>query len=181
MNTNLKAGSVVLIGNRRWGGSGFKAWLTNLVTTSITKVTDSPYIHVKVFLDGFWWESTTPNGATKTQETFVTNELNQLLKPKRDLTPEEIKAMIAFGETAINTKMKYNYIKLILLAIIYPTRKFWNKIGWIPFQNNEMFGSVCSVYVDEMFKVAGIDLYLNNNEEYTAPGDFLKMDFFEKI
>ena len=74
----------------------------------------------------------------------------------------------------------YNFFKLIILAFVYPTRKFWNWINWVPFQA-ECFGFVCSAYIDWVCKEIDRDLLICENEEYTVPGDIIDSPLLEVI
>lgn len=172
----MKEGTIVLIGNRDWGGTGISGFLTRLITNCIVGVTSSDKIHIKRYLKGYWYESCYPEGARKTTETFITDEYNLVREPVRDFTEIEILQMIAYGERAITQKWKYNLPKLIALAIILPLKKFFNWLGWIPFSNDKRYGTVCSVFDDQMVKSCGADTF-PGSEEMTTPADY---EFIEK-
>jgi len=171
-----KNGTIVLIGNRRWGTK-----LANIVTGFIVKATKSNYIHIKRYLNGYWYESSYPTGAGKTTETFITNDLNLVREPIEDLTDEEVEKMIEFGEKAITDKIKYNLFKLIALYVILPTRKFWDFIGWVPFSNNNIFGTVCSVFDAEMVAYSGRIEFEGQDVEMRTPADYEKTDIYRDI
>lgn len=170
-------GTIVLIGNRDWGGTGINGFLTRLITNCIVGVTGSDKIHIKRYLKGYWYESCYPEGARKTTEIFVTNDLNLVREPVRPFTEIEILKMIAYGERAIAQNWKYNLPKLIALAVIIPFKKFFNWLGWIPFSDDERYGTVCSVYDDQMVKSCGVDTFPGQSEEITPPANY---EFTEK-
>ena len=171
-----KNGTIVLIGNRKWG-----SWLSNLVTGFIVKATKSNKIHIKRYLDGYWYESSYPKGAGKTTETFVTNEFNLVREPITPFTNDEVIKMVAFAEESIVSKMKYNLIKLILLYVILPTRKFWECIHWVPFSNNKAFGTVCSVFDAEMVRKSGRIEFNGDDPEMRTPGDYERSTEYRDI
>lgn len=172
----MKNGTVILGKTRKREDYG--NWLNRFVAKAIEYFTGQPYAHVLIILNNTVYESTV-GGAQKKEykEDEYKGKYSVYLDPKRDLTEKEIDQMVSYADTTIKENWPYNYLKLFTLAIVYPTRKFWNKLGWVPFQR-DWFGTVCSVYVDQIYKSAGIDLLPEKNEEYTSPGDFLNSSFF---
>ena len=177
----MKNGTIVLIGNRKWAGKEFITWLSNVVTKSIVAVTGSRFIHIKRYLNGYWYESSFPKGAGKTTETFVTNDLNLVREPIIGFTEEEVNGMVRYAENKIAQKMPYNILKLLVLAIVLPLRKFFKIIKWVPFEKDNWFGAVCSVFDDQMVKSIGIDQFLNEYEEYTPPGWYTNSPMYKDI
>lgn len=165
-----------------WPYKKSKKKLHDFVKKCICFFTNSDYTHVAVYLDG------------KTYESTVMNNQHGVLYHyglPGERTPEYV--YLAFKEKFKNSnalkyvmhrkavqKQPYNFFKLIVLAFVYPTRKFWNWIKWVPF-DKECFGSVCSEFVDESFKEIGIDLLPSKHEGYTSPGDFLKSELLMPV
>lgn len=153
-----------------------KHFFWNLLSKLIVFFTGMPYTHVEIYCDYYMYGSTL-GGPRKTKE-IPKNVI--FLEPKIDLTQKQQNFMKRYLESKLGNKGRYNILKLIVLSFVYPTRWFWKWIGWVPFQN-DVFGVVCSVYVDEAYKAAGIDLLPKEYEEYTAPGDFFRADKLTKI
>jgi len=72
----------------------------------------------------------------------------------------------------------YNVLKLFILAIVWPTRAFWKAIRWVPFRD-EIFGSVCSTFVDKVMYEARWDLFPDEWESYTVPGQFVNLPMWK--
>lgn len=92
--------------------------------------------------------------------------------PDEDMTADRLTGLDRACIDSVKVGYKYNVLKLLVLAIVWPTRWFWKKIGWVPF-NAEFMGEVCSVYVDEIFKTVHWDIFPKEHEGYTVPGQFM--------
>jgi hypothetical protein len=159
----------------------------DIVGRAIEYFTGSPYTHVAVFLRGSTFESTiwTPKGefwpksGIKQTGGFVHGYCVKL-KPVKSLTSTEVDKMLLFSKMQMDNRRPYNILKLVVLALVYPTRWFWNKINWVPFQA-DFFGEVCSTFVDQVYKAAKRDLFPERGEEATVPGDFVKTNQLEIV
>jgi hypothetical protein len=150
----------------------------NLADRAITFFTGSPYVHVAVYLDGYTYDSGIVwkpfySGIRKWQSYPTGNLLIKTLLPKIPLATLEMVKMKMFAENSIKRHFPYNILKLLVLAIVYPTRKFWTWINWVPFQA-DFFGEVCSEFIDEVYTAGGRDLFPGRSEQATVPGDFAK-------
>ena len=67
----------------------------------------------------------------------------------------------------------YNFFRLVMMLVIYPTRWFWKAIGWVPF-SKKIYGEFCSSFVDEVLWQVGIDVLPDEFHGYTAPVDLLR-------
>ena len=143
----MKDGTVFLYKYDKNKNYGSK--LANFIMKCIVFFTRSPYWHIAVKVGNYTYQNGSPYGVKKDTKTR-TGDKYTVLEPKRDLTEKEIQDMIKWGDLQLEHNLGYNHFKLIILAIVYPTRKFWNWVGWIPFQN-DYFGMVCSVFIDETF------------------------------
>jgi len=158
-------------------------WYRTLVSKAIVFFTKSPYTHVGIYYDGYLYESTVMNNQNGTMVTEFVPEKNDRLtymRFKKPLTSDQLSKLYETLWIKVVVAQPYNFLKLFVLMLVYPTKKFWNKIGWVPFQS-EFFGNVCSVFVDSVFKTVGIDLLPGQNEEYTAPGDFYVSPMLEVV
>lgn len=162
-----------------WKYKPQKLWYRNIVGKCITFFTGYNVTHAAIgFSDGTKYESTVwkvdkckyRGGAKKS--TVGTS--HDIMIPVR-VTEVQENIMIVYLQGTVNKEMPYNFFKLVILAIVYPTRWFWNLIKWVPF-DAELFGKVCSVYVDGAFKRAGKDLIKHEFEGFTVPGDFLQLE-----
>jgi len=158
---------------------GAKRFVDRLVSKAIMFFTKSPFIHVMLYFDGKTYDSyawLNPNTKKMNQGFRVRDGFKKgdiYLEPIKKLTDEEKEKMRAYLEQEIKEKEPYNFIKLVALAFIYPTKHFWRWIGWVPF-SNEFFGRVCSTRVDEAWKSVR-DIFPKELEGYTVPGDFMKL------
>lgn len=167
-----------------WQYHKSRKWYKTIISKLICFFTNSKYTHVSIYFEGYTYESTVmnnQNGALKTMGLASSDVRSfKYLKFRIPLNMKQHDNLRIVLNNSIVEAKPYNFLKLFILAIVYPTRKFWNWLGWVPFQA-ECFGSVCSVYVDQIFKDMGIDLLPNKNEEYTAPGDFIKNKLLEEL
>jgi len=141
-------------------------------------VTRSPFTHVRIMFGGkcyhsyAWWHSGTRHllhgfgyGAPVAER--VLEPIVPMDNQERRLMREYIGQSMLFDEP-------YNFLSLVSLAIVYPTRWFWRWIGKVPF-SADVLGKVCSTKVDHIWKRAGRDLFPDDLEDYTVPGDFRQL------
>lgn len=146
---------------------GFIGWC-------IKTVTGKPWDHAKTYLKGFTWEWTVWwigywwRTGVKVTKGHV--KADAYLSLKQPMTEQQQAAELAYWLENLNTRKPYNFPKFIAMIIIYPCRKFFQRIKWIPF-DNPIWGEECSAGVDEGKKAAGIDLLPGRREGYTCPGD----------
>lgn len=168
----MREGTILL-----WKSHGFLGWC-------IKKVTGMPYGHSATYLYGFTWESTVwwsiwwfktgirvSEGMLKADEYWA---------PKEPETPSQLKAELRYFLDKLNKRRPYNVPKLLILALVIPCRKFFERLHWVPFDNASL-GEVCSVTTDEAKKAAGIDLLPEAMEGMTAPGDFRHSKLLEQV
>ena len=166
-----------------WPFKKSEKWYRTLISKLICFFTDSNYTHAAIAIDNTVYESTVmnnQNGAMKTNHLPHPSRNCIYLKFKVELSQKKIELLEYYLNRKVVEKRPYNFMKIVVLMIVQPTKKFWNLIGWVPFQN-EVYGSVCSVFVDDAFKEIEIDLLPGNIEEYTSPGDLLNSDLLEPI
>ena len=149
----------------------------------IKVVTGMPWAHAKTYLNGLTWESTVwwvgywwKTGIKVTVGYAKADEYWQLKLP---MTEEQIRQELYYWIDKLNRRRPYNVPKLLSLVIVYPLRRFFNRIGWIPF-DNPIWGEECSSSVDEAKKFWGCDLLPKQHEGYTAPGDIRKSKLLER-
>ena len=156
---------------------GFMGWC-------IKRVTGKPYGHSKTYIwnlvfestvwwVGYWWKT----GIRVNADTPRAAEWWQLRVP---MSPEEVNAELDYWLDNLDKRRPYNVFKLLILALVIPHRKFFERLGWVPFDNDKL-GEVCSVSCDEAKKAAGIDLFPERMEAYTAPVDFRESFLLERV
>ncbi len=168
----MKDGTIVL-----QKASGHAKGFEKLVLDAIVFFTESPYVHVLLYMDDEFWESTIFMDGKWLFSGVRTrkNVPHQVaLEPIKDLTAEEKKKIKKYMEKMRDYNVPYNFARLVALAVVYPLKGIFKLLNWVPFKA-EFFGEVCSTFVDEAYEQAGRDLLPNEMEEYTAPGDFLKL------
>ena len=166
-----------------WPYMKSKKWYRTMVSKLICFFTDSNYTHTAIAIDDVVYESQVMNNTNGAMATngYPPKERNCIyLEFKLALPTSEIKQIKYNLNRKVVEKRPYNFMKLFSLALLYPTKKLWKAIGWVPF-SNEVFGSVCSVFVDKAFKEVGIDLIPNELEEYTIPNNILESSLLKTI
>lgn len=152
-----------------------------IVGKSIVFFTGFPYTHVALYINEITYDySVWKDGKkwkTGVRETKGLIKADEYYEPKIDLSDEEAFAIQYFCKHL--GQYPYNVFKLLSLAIVYPLRKLFRFLDWVPF-DNVMFGDVCSVLPDEAYKFAGHDLFPNELEGYTVPGMYTECEFFDK-
>jgi hypothetical protein len=158
-----------------------------LISKAIEYFTKSPYTHVAIYVNNYTYDDTiwTPKGKiiprSGIRKTLgLLEDYSTILVPKNKITYYESTLMEVRANKDITQRIPYSIIKLLVLAIVYPTRWFWTKIKWVPFQAS-FFGEVCSTFVDEIYTAAKRDLFPGRSIEATVPGDFVKCDQLEIV
>lgn len=138
------------------------------------KVTKSTATHIGLWTGEFmyesnsWWRDGKLYTGTRKGKSYDTKPTGyMIIELEKDVRDKVIKFL---NDTSSEDGLQpFNIFKISMMGLIYPFRKFWNKLGWVPFQN-DIFGQICSVYIDTAFKQAGMDLFEEHYEEYTVPG-----------
>lgn len=138
----------------------------DIVGRAISYFTMSEWAHVAIYVRGATYEQTWP-GVTK---TVGCKSADMVLVPPAIADSAETRMLLWLEEQA-SRKVRYNWMKLVVFAVVYPLRWFFARLGWMPFQS-ALFGEVCSTFVDQALFIAGVDLFPQRDEESTVPGDF---------
>lgn len=183
----MKDGTIFLQHNQKWNH-----WYSNVITWLITKMKiKGPYIHTQVFLRGWVYEYTINNGSVAQKRTRASgagcDSADDLVRePVTDLTEKQVDAMIEWWELQIGNKYKYGIAKLLVQLLL----GWWMRpvfvliyrwFGWEVMKNNKFWGEHCSASVDESFKVAELDIFPRDSEQYTTPSAFAYSTFFKTI
>ena len=167
----MKDGSIVLYVPKR----------ANVIQKAIQFFTGMPQTHAAIYFEGYLYEESMWGA----QKHLYEGSSNEVWEPKIELRNRERRLMGAFlkrtlGESPPWYRWPYNYLKLLVLALVYPTRWIWNKLNWVPFQN-DLLGEVCSTYVDQAWLITGRDIIPGMYEEFTVPGDLSGLPGFERV
>ena len=172
----MKNGTVLLW---KYDANSHSTWFRRFVSQCIIYFTKSDYTHAAIYNKGLVYESSiwkekglSRNGA----RVGSISGADVFLEPKVPLTGKQVNKIEEYCQIMVGLKIRYNFLKLLSLTWIYPTRWFWNKIGFVPFDLPFIYGEVCSGFVDDAYNYAGIDLLENEHEGYTVPGNFIKCD-----
>lgn len=159
-------------------------WFRDLVSRSIVYFTGYKYVHVGIYFYGKLYESTVwtdENGKLRSGiritvqgDPSVTPPSFCMVPWRLELTEDRMKRIEKILNEYVEESRPYNVFKLVVLALVWPTRWFWKKIKWVPF-NHDVFGEVCSGFVDEVMYKARWDLFPEEWEGYTVPGQFVYM------
>ncbi len=164
-----------------------KNWFRDLISKSIVYFTGYEYTHVGIYLAGRHYDSNIwegRDGKLRTGIRLVTGWPED--GPDFCMVPQGKidEAMLLRVHDQLHRYhiggRPYNVFKLIVLAFVWPTRWIWRKLGWVPF-NSEVFGEVCSGFVDEVFRASHWDLFPEEYEGYTVPGQFTKIEGWKRV
>lgn len=165
-------------------------WFRDLVSRAIVYFTGYEYTHVGVFFLDHLYESTMwqdEKGKLKSgirvTKGWPVGEWRPdfcMVPWRQKVGPEEVAKIGNVLEQYVTAGRPYNVFKLIALSIVWPTRWLWKKLGWVPF-DYEVFGEVCSGFVDEVMKKARWDLFPDEWEGYTVPGQFTKIHGWQRV
>jgi hypothetical protein len=151
-------------------------WMAKLIAF----FTGKPYNHAKVIHGGDTWEEDV-GGARQTVGIRMAVEY---WAPDVTLSPIEAARGLVFLQVTtgmgIRKSWPYNWLLTGIKAIVYPTRWFWNWIGWVPF-SSAFYGVNCSVYVDMYWRYAGRDIKPKWLEHLSAPGDLAGLPGFHRV
>jgi hypothetical protein len=156
-------------------------WFRDLMSRSIVYFTGMPYIHVGVHFEGKLYESSVWRDGNNRLRSGIRITLGPsglygpdiCMVPWRvECTTERMDRIRSVLNIYVAGDRPYNVFKLIVLAIVWPTRWFWKMIRWVPF-NHDVFGEVCSGFVDEVMFKSQWDLFPDEWEGYTVPGQFV--------
>jgi hypothetical protein len=155
----------------------------DFVSRCIVFFTGKEFTHVGWWIDGYIYDSSvweyggkTFHGARKTEYSkWPEDEAKPKVwvEPVKPLSDHTIQLIKMWCEESLGDEMPYNFLSLVTFAIVAPFRWFWNWIGWVPF-SAELFGEVCSTYVDDSAYECGFDIFPDMKEDLAVPGDFLE-------
>ena len=151
--------------------------LKNVAGKSICFFTDSDIVHSSISLNKKTFEETVDFEKCKivhgAKMTDGIPQCDYTIRYKKQLTDKQFYALQTWLEFSVEDEWPYNFLRLLSLMVVYPTRPLWKWINYVPF-SGALYGEVCSTYVDLALYFIGIDALPGQLERYTAPGDFLK-------
>jgi hypothetical protein len=142
--------------------------------------TKSPWTHVAVYIK--WPDDrgcTYEFDALGARSTAGLKHCDEIRVPIRPVEIWEAFEIDRYFRGCIRWHNIYAYATILALLVIYPTRWFWERIGWRPF-SAKFWGRVCSSSVAEAFKRAGIDLVPKRAELYESPGEIQDSWFLKR-
>jgi hypothetical protein len=152
-------------------------WKTHgIVGWAIKRVTQMPWGHAAMYLvpadltveRTIWW-----NGIWFKTGVRVTDgraKCQEVRRPRVPLSYDEYHEILKYWLGELNLRRPYNIAKLLVKAIVIPARRFFDRLGWIPF-DDPVLGDDCSSTVAEAFKAAGRTIP-DMPTGRVAPGDF---------
>jgi hypothetical protein len=167
----MKDGAIIL-----WEGG------KDLLSRAIMYFTKSPYTHTAVHVKGYtfdvtiwrsgkWWQLWTWHSGVRKTWGVLPGAV-RVLAPKVPLSTIEATELLVRCDMSEEYHFPYNVPKLLVLALVYPTKGFWERIKWIPF-SADVLGETCAEYVDEVYKPIR-DWFPGKTEQDTVPGDWAK-------
>ena len=170
----MKNGTI-LLWDKRKTNKGFKL----LISKAIVAVTNMPITHSGVWLQGHLYEQ--DKKSLFKQGLMVSTNANAdvYMEPVEPLSDNQARLMVGYIEKTYGGR-GYNTLKLLFMALLAPFKEYFRKVRWMPF-DKPWFGEVCSVMPDEAYRYIGIDLFPEEFEGYTAPGDYLECLKLKKV
>jgi hypothetical protein len=157
-------------------------WYMKILYRAIGFLTGSPYDHCGQIIGDDFYESGHPFGFSKSKFRPEENDTRrEYHEPIDDYTTEELYRMREYWERNLRENTRYNHRKFACMIVIHPTRIFWDKIEWTPFQNNFLYGVFCSTALYEAVEEGGRSLLPRRYKETIAPGDFLDSKLLQKV
>lgn len=151
----------------------------DLLAKAIRFFTGKPYSHAALFCYGATWEEN-EKGANRTPGL---KQASEYWEPDVSMTSEELERGKIFlwvtTGMGIRHRWPYNFLLTFIEFIVYPTRWFWNKIGWVPFAGH-LLGANCSAYCDLFWRYSGRDIRSQWLEMLSAPGDLVGLPGFHR-
>lgn len=157
-----------------------------LVGWVIKKITKEDFTHTAIFFNGKYYDDTLIFKGLNIKSGVRSLDapdypVGKTLEYVGELTPEQFVRMQSYLIFYANEPIHYSILKLVTLSFVYPTKWFWDLIGWVPF-SKFLFGEVCSTFVAEAWKFAGVDLFKGiEQDELVSPGDFLRSTLLKEI
>jgi hypothetical protein len=154
-----------------------KSWLGKL----ITGFTHGEYSHCAIMFEGEIYEDAITIDRNNEIYNGVYEDdqlIGELWAYTQDLTTYQRYLGREFLQK--NLGKKYGLLKLFLMIFIFPTRWFWNKINYVPFEGITK-GMICSEFVVKFFNSMDINILPGLNDELSVPSDFIKSPFLQKI
>jgi hypothetical protein len=156
--------------------------LFNIAGKGIVFFTGYPYTHIALYVNGKTYDyAVWKEGKKLKNGVRVTDGLlraDEYYEPTFNLTKEDSYAMAKY--CGLLGQYPYSFLKLFSLAIVYPFRKIFKLLKWVPF-DNIMFGDVCSVLPDEAYGFVGYDIFPDGRSGYTVPGMYTECNYFTKV
>jgi|GEM_PF-2893066 len=163
----------------------------DILSKAIMYFTDSVFTHTALYVRGItfestvwqnpttwlfgrewksrWWMFWTWRSGVKTTQGIL--EADEIYRFRVPPAPSQNILMVTYALDLVNERRMYNFLLTFFDMIIYPTRWFWQKVGWIPFSKRYL-GANCSSLVDEIVTAGGIDLWPERVSATTVPGDY---------
>lgn len=179
----MKNGSIFLYSGRR-----ARTWFEKVIAWAIMTVTRSEYTHVALWLAGHLWEVTvwhTGKGwifgwrqGVRCHEGIPTGMMpDAIYEPVQELTEWDAYALARWLGWTRDEGYNYGVGRLLVFALVYPTRALWRWIGWVPFRRHLM-AEVCSTYPAEGYQFLGRDVLEGVSDEMIVPGSYAKSPAF---
>ena len=170
----LKNGSILM-----WQNHEVDNWALRIVMNSIVAATGSPYVHTalvlfdKVYEYSAWFIGKKLYHGLRIRD-YTDDIGEEAYEPTFELSEKDYKTMQNYCIWLDAYADKYNFLKLVALAIVLPFRKLFRALNWVPLDGKPM-GDVCSVLPAETYEVVGIDLFPNDLAGYTTPGMWMTL------
>ena len=144
-------------------------WYEKIVKKMICIITRGDYDHVAIIVNDFIYQSGHPYGMTKSKFKLKRGPRYVYKELITDISQTRADLLQVFLEDLLNKNIRYNYPKLFSFLLIFPTRKIWDKLRWVPFSSNYWFGIMCSVTIAEALRWLALVIQPGRYHETISP------------
>jgi hypothetical protein len=155
-------------------------WIFDFACEEIMRITNSPYVHTAIYLGGEVYESTMwrknitvlglkipwLHGGVRVHPGTGWDEARA---PLIAISPQVATRMRDYAKAQISEHRPYNILQLAVMIVVWPTRAFWRRVGWVPFSAS-LLGTYCSTFVEKCW-LSGWSLVPLDDENFASPGE----------
>ena len=138
--------------------------------------TGMPQYHALIYFEGQTY-GMGGKGVVVSEGLAKADEYWEPIKPMTDEERERMRSFLWWTAKWEKGRWAYNFGKFAALIVVYPTRRFWNWLGWMPFQA-DLYGEHCATYPAYGWWAAGYTIVPDLWIDLIVPGDLAGLPDF---
>jgi hypothetical protein len=166
----MKDGTILL-----WTVDERSGWGPRLVAF----FTGMPQYHVLIYFEGKTY-GMGGRGVKVSEGLKRADEYWEPIQPMSERQKFQMRAFLWWTAHYEHGRWHYNVAKFLALAVVYPTKRFWNHLGWVPFEH-DLFGEHCATYVAYAWRAAGRLINPSVYIDLVVPGDLAGQPGFRRV